>query len=195
MKVVLDACVLYPSVLREIVMGVAERGGFQPLWSARILAEWQRAAQKLGDAGALIASGEIARLRAQWPEAEIPADLAVEHRLWLPDPADAHVLATAICAQADRIITLNLKDFPARAVSAEGLRAQSPDDFLMELWLHAPETVTEAVREAQRATQAASGRAQPLRPLLKRAKLPRLGKALEHDDQTNSPPPLAAPKA
>ena len=181
MKVVLDACVLYPSVLREIVMGVAARGGFQPVWSARILGEWQRAAQKLGDAGALIASGEIVRLRAQWPDAENPANTELEQRLWLPDSADAHVLATAISAGADRIITLNLKDFPARAVLAEGQRAQSPDDFLMELWLHAPKIVLDAVKDAQRATEAASGREQPLRPLLKRAKLPRLGKALADD--------------
>lgn len=181
MKVVLDACVLYPSVLREILIGVAARGGFQPLWSARILGEWQRAATRLGEAGALIASGEIARLRSQWQQAEIPADPEIEQRLWLPDPADAHVLATAITAQADRIVTLNLKDFPARMLAAEDARAQSPDDFLMELWLHTHEIVTAAVQDAQHATEVASGRAQPLRPLLKRAKLPRLGKALTSD--------------
>ncbi|MBL3553988.1 PIN domain-containing protein, partial [Rhodovulum sulfidophilum] len=44
MKVLLDACVLYPTVLREILLGVARRGGFTPLWSARILEEWARAA-------------------------------------------------------------------------------------------------------------------------------------------------------
>ena len=181
MKIVLDACVLYPSVLREILIGVAARGGFQPIWSARILGEWQRAAVKLGDAGALVASGEIARLRSRWPGAEIPADPSIEERLWLPDPADTHVLATAICAQAERIVTLNLKDFPARALLVEGMRAQSPDDFLMELWLCLPDTVVEAVQAARETTQNVSGREQPLRPLLKRAKLPRLGKALASD--------------
>jgi len=181
MKAVLDACVLYPSVLREILIGVAVRGGFQPLWSARILAEWQRAAVRLGDAGALVASAEIARLRRQWQQAEIPAAPEIEQRLWLPDPADAHVLATAISAQADRIVTLNLKDFPARMLAAEDACAQSPDDFLMEHWLHTPGIVIAAAQDAQHATEAASGRAQPLRPLLKRAKLPRLGKALTSD--------------
>ncbi|ATX65982.1 RSP_2648 family PIN domain-containing protein [Roseinatronobacter bogoriensis] len=178
MKVVLDACVLFPSVLREILIGVAARGGYEPLWSARILGEWQRAASRLGAEAAAIATGEIVRLRSQWARAEIPADMKLEVRLWLPDPADAHVLATAISAQADRIVTLNLKDFPARTLASEGLRAQSPDDFLMEMWLSAHDIVEAAVREAQHATEAASGRAQPVRPLLKRAKLPRLGKAL-----------------
>lgn len=178
MKAVLDACVLYPSVLREILIGVAERGGLVPLWSARILGEWQRAAMRLGAGGAAIASGEIAALRAQWPDAEVPADPTLEARLWLPDPADAHVLATAISGGAPLIVTLNLRDFPTRALAPENVRAQSPDDFLMARWLDSPAPVEAAVQEARDKTEAASGRDQPLRALLKRAKLPRLGKAL-----------------
>lgn len=178
MKAVLDACVLYPSVLREIIIGCAARGVFSPLWSARILAEWQRAADRLGPEGAAIAAGEIARLRANWPDAEIAADPDLEARLWLPDPADRHVLAAAISGAAQCIVTLNLRDFPARALAPETVTAQGPDDFLMARWLETPAAVEAAVQMAQSTTEAASGRAQPLRPLLKRAKLPRLGKAL-----------------
>ncbi|MGP9792119.1 RSP_2648 family PIN domain-containing protein [Roseinatronobacter sp. NSM] len=179
MRAVLDACVLYPTVLREILVGVAARNGFTPVWSARILAEWQHAAARLGPAGAVIAAGEIAQLRALWPMAEIPAAPELEARLDLPDAADKHVLATAISAQAECIITLNLRDFPRRALQAEGVQAQSPDAFLMALWLDAPQCVEQAVHAARTATEAASGRAQPLRALLKRANLPRLGKALQ----------------
>ena len=178
MKAVLDACVLFPSVLREILMGVAGRGGFQPLWSARILGEWQRAAVRRGEDVERVAVQAIAQLRGRWREAEIAADPVLEARLWLPDDADAHVLATAITAQAGVIITLNLRDFPARALGPEGVVAQSPDDFLMERWLDTPALVEAAVTDALAATEATSGRAQALRPLLKRAKLPRLGKAL-----------------
>ena len=178
MKAVLDACVLYPSVLREILIGVAARGAFTPVWSARILGEWQRAAARLGAEGAAIAAGEIAQMRADWPDAEIPADPELEARLWLPDPADAHVLATAITAAAPLIITLNLRDFPARALAPEDVRAQSPDDFLMACWLDSPAAVEAAVQQAHGRTETLSGREQPLRALLRRAKLPRLGKAL-----------------
>lgn len=178
MRVVLDACVLYPSVLREILLGVAMRGAYIPLWSARILAEWQRAAARLGPSGEAIASGEIAALRAHWPNAEIADDPKTETRLWLPDPADTHVLATAISGAAERIVTLNLRDFPQRALAPEGLAAQSPDDFLMECWLEKPDSVEAAVSATHRNTEEVSGRDQNLRALLKRAKLPRLGKAL-----------------
>lgn len=181
MKAVLDACVLYPSVLREILVGVAAQGVFVPLWSARIMGEWQRAAARLGPEGAAIAAQQIAALRATWPQAEIAADSALEARLWMPDKADAHVLATAITGGAGWIITQNLRDFPARTLGAEGVRAQSPDDFLMARWLENAPPVETAVQAAQAATVAASGRAQPLRALLKRARLPRLGKALGQD--------------
>ena len=49
MKAVLDACVLFPTVLREILLGVAARGLYQPVWSDRILREWTRATAKLGE--------------------------------------------------------------------------------------------------------------------------------------------------
>ena len=39
MKVLIDACVLYPTVLRELVLGLAATGAFEPLWSARLLIE------------------------------------------------------------------------------------------------------------------------------------------------------------
>ncbi|MGY6548769.1 MAG: RSP_2648 family PIN domain-containing protein [Roseinatronobacter sp.] len=178
MRLALDACVLFPTVLREILIAVAARGGFVPIWSARILAEWQHAAARLGPEGAQIASIEIARLRAAWPEAEIAPAPERERHLWLPDPADVHVLATALCGKADRIVTLNLRDFPARVLAAEGIVAQSPDDLLMALWLDTPARIADAVAEVQARTERHSGRAQPLRALLRRAKLPRLGKAL-----------------
>lgn len=177
-RVLLDACVLYPGVLREIVMGCAEAGLFRPLWSPRILAEWAHAATRLGPDGAAGAAAAIAALRAAYPQAEVLPDPETEATLSLPDPADAHVLAAALAARADRLVTLNLRDFPARALAPHGLTAQSPDDFLMALWLAQPAPVEAAVAAAQATTAQRSGRPQPLRPLLKRAKLPRLGKAL-----------------
>ncbi|WGH77857.1 RSP_2648 family PIN domain-containing protein [Jannaschia ovalis] len=177
MKAFLDACVLYPTVLREVLMGVARAGLYRPLWSPRVLEEWARAAAKL-PGGEAVARGEIAALRAAWPGAEVQPGGATEARLWLPDPNDVHVLAAASDAGADRLVTLNLRDFPRREVAGEGLAAIAPDAFLMELWLDAPETVggvAEAVRaEAERL----SGERHEIRALMKRAKLPRLGKAL-----------------
>ena len=48
----------------------------------------------------------------------------------LPDPNDRHVLAAAIKADADAIITFNLKDFPESALRKYGIEAQHPDEFI-----------------------------------------------------------------
>ena len=96
MKVLIDANVLYPTVMRQVVLGVAKAGLFTPLWSARILEEWARAARKLGPEGEAQARSEVALVRRDWPDAEVPVRAGLEARLWLPDPADVHVLAAAV---------------------------------------------------------------------------------------------------
>jgi len=48
----------------------------------------------------------------------------------LPDPDDRHVVAAAIRAGADVVVTYNLKDFPEASLKPYGIEAQHPDDFL-----------------------------------------------------------------
>ncbi|WP_416368164.1 RSP_2648 family PIN domain-containing protein [Tritonibacter mobilis] len=178
MKLLLDTCVLYPTVMREMLLGAARAGHFVPLWSARILGEWERAAVKLGPAGAAQATAEIALLKAAWPKAEVAPKPGLEARLWLPDQHDIHVLAAAIAGHADGIVTVNAKDFPRQTLEEEGLKRSAPDELLYDFWLNDPagiEAVGQAVlSEARRL----SGEDWQMRPLLKKARLPRLAKAL-----------------
>ena len=173
-RAVLDACVLYPSVLRELLVEVARAGALVPLWSARILGEWAHAARRRGDD----AGPAIGALVAEFPLAEVAVEDRVEAALDLPDPADAHVLAAAIIGEAELVVTRNLRDFPARALAPHGVRAEAPDALLMRLWLDRPALVEAAVGQVIAETERRSGRAQPVRPLLRRAGLPRLCKAL-----------------
>ncbi|RBO54344.1 PIN domain-containing protein [Rhodovulum sp. BSW8] len=178
MKVLLDTCVLYPTVLREILLKVAGTGLFIPLWSARILEEWARAACKIGPTGEAQARAEIALLRGAWPGAEVAPKAGLEARLWLPDPDDVHVLAAAVAGGADAILTFNARDFPGHLLAAEGLVRAAPDGLLMDLWLADPGPVERAVAEVHAAAERMAGEPLALRALLKRARLPRLGKAL-----------------
>ena len=178
MKLALDACVLYPNVMREMLLGAARAGHFQPLWSACILEEWARAAARLGPAGEAQARGEIALLKAEWPRAEIPANPGVESRLWLPDPGDIHVLASAITGSADGLVTLNARDFPRHTLAEEGLIRHDPDNLLRSF----QETAPDGIRTIAETVLAEANRQHPtpftLRSLMKKARLPRLGKAL-----------------
>lgn len=176
MRALLDANVLMPSILRETLLGAAAAGGFAPLWSARILEEWARAARRRGPETEAAARAAIAGLRAAWPEAEIPPDPELEARLSLPDPDDAHVLAAAIAGGADALVTRNRADFPPRSLARHGIVLRDPDGLLCEL---AADLDMAAVAGAVRDRAAAiSGAAPELRAMLKRAGLPRLGKAL-----------------
>lgn len=178
MKLVIDACVLYPTVMREVVLGVAQQGVFTPLWSQRILDEWAHAATRLGPEGGAIAKGEIAMLSVGFPKAKISYTAALESQLYLPDPADCHVLAAAITAKADGILTLNNKDFPVSILAEHGLTRHGPDPLLRAFLDSHTVAVAEVVEQVRKTAQTLSGQPQDTRKLLKKAQLPRLGKAL-----------------
>ncbi|MFD1797519.1 PIN domain-containing protein [Paracoccus aurantiacus] len=176
MIAVLDANVLFPTVLREILCGTAVSGLFTPVWSERILREWTHAAGKLGAQDAEIARAEAALLREQFPQALTPGDEERARGFDLPDPADLHVLAAALETGADLVVTMNLRDFPPRALPA-GLQAIHPDAFLTRLWAQHPDRVTAAARAAhEKANRLGAGI--EFRALMKRARLPRLGRAI-----------------
>ena len=178
MKLLLDACVIYPTVMREMLLGVAGQGGFTPLWSARILAEWEHAAARLGAEGEAQAAAEAALMGAMWPRASVSYSSALEARLWLPDPADTHVLAAAIAGSADAIVTLNRADFPRNILAEEGLERVDPDSLLRTIWQDRPEMVAAVAQDVLQKARALSERGWELRALLKKARLPRLAKAL-----------------
>lgn len=157
-------------------MGVAARGVFEPLWSDRILEEWARAARKVGPTGEAQARGEIALLKAAWPHAAIRAGDGLEARLYLPDENDIHVLAAAIAGSADAIITVNAKDFPRATLAEEGLKRIAPDELLIAQWEVAPDVVEDVVRGVHSQAEAMMGQEITVRALMKKARLPRLGK-------------------
>lgn len=176
MRVLVDACVLYSTVPRALVLGAAQEGLIVPLWSDRILGEWRRAVARDGASAAAQVASEIALARLACPQAEIPVPEGLAESLSLPDPDDRHVLAAAIAGQAELLLTRNMRDFPARTLARYGISPRAPDSLFLELWAAQPETVAAIAGPVVRAMAHAAGMAQ--RDVLKRAGLPRLGKAL-----------------
>lgn len=178
MKAVLDACVLVPPILREILLSVAAKGLYQACWSERLLEEWARASAKFGPLSEMDARARIARLGAQFPRATLPAAPQIEARLYLPDPNDAHVLAVAIAGSADAIITTNAKDFPRNTLAEDKITRRDPDGFLWELWSFHPEAVEAALAEVQAEAARRDAAPVPMKSMLKKARLGRLARAL-----------------
>ncbi len=174
--VFLDTCVLYPNLVREVILRIAGAGLFRPAWSPRVLAEWRIAAARDGGLAAESTVDAVAaRMAATFPGAGVTPDPAVEQALDLPDPADAHVLAGAIAAGAGVLLTFNMRDFPTRLLAVHGIAPRHPDGFLWELLSREPDIAGQAIRE----TAAGTGRTDPdaIRRALKRADLSRLAKA------------------
>ena len=99
----------------------------------------------------------------------------------MPDPADRHVLAAAIAGSADGILTLNARDFPRQTLAEEGVWRADPDGFLHGIWQAQPGLVAAVAETVLDKARALSERDWDMRPLLKKAKLPRLAKALGAD--------------
>ena len=143
----LDANVLYPAGLRDLLLRLADRYLYAPLWSADIHAEWMRSllADRTDiDAGVLDRTRTV--MDGHFPDAIVTGYQTLAAQLKLPDPDDRHVLAAAIHGGADVIVTANLRDFPVSRLAPYGLAAQHPDAFVADLFENDPEAVLAAVR-------------------------------------------------
>jgi len=130
---ILDACVLYPATLRDLLLSLARDGLFHARWSERIQEEWVRSLLKRRPELEELALRRTCELMTSAvPDSVVHGWQRIEPGLTgLPDADDRHVLAAAICGHADAIVTFNLDDFPAEALAPFGVQAQHPDDFLL----------------------------------------------------------------
>lgn len=133
--VILDACVLYPSFLRDLLIRLGLSGMYQPKWSATIEDEWQR---NLLATRADLTPEQIQRTATLMNKA-VPDAMIIDFEplidsVDLPDVDDRHVVAAAVRSNAEIIVTFNLKDFPASALDAFGIEALHPDDFVMDMF-------------------------------------------------------------
>lgn len=143
---VLDASVLYPLPLRDTLLRMAEAELYDLRWSEQILDEVSRnlvADRRATDAQAqqLIDAMTEAFDGAATPRAAIDKlEASMTNH-----PKDRHVLAAAVAGDAQAVVTLNLKDFPAEACEAFNVEALHPDEFLLDLYGLSPGTVHAAL--------------------------------------------------
>lgn len=145
--VLLDANVLYPPPLRDLLLQMSFSGLFQARWTTEIETEWKRSLlARRPELGTQVDRAQAAMRRAI-PDAVVTGYAALIPSLTLPDPDDRHVLAAAIAASADTIVTFNLRDFPAAVLVGHGVEALHPDAFLTAFATTAPGQVLSAVRD------------------------------------------------
>ncbi|RXK83299.1 PIN domain-containing protein [Filimonas effusa] len=133
---VLDANVLYPAPVRDLLLSLADARLFQPKWSKIIQKEWVN--NLLKNRPDLVRENIVQTVQAMniaFPDAEVTRFAEIISDLQLPDPDDRHVLAAAIKAEATHIVTANTKDFPSKYVAAYNLQITHPDYFARDLIL------------------------------------------------------------
>lgn len=108
-------------------MHLALTGLFRAKWTAEIHEEWITALLKKRPD---LSREKLERTRELMDKHAIDAlvtgyeDLIPS--LQLPDPNDRHVLAAAIRARADVIVTVNLRDFPSESLAPLAIEAAAP---------------------------------------------------------------------
>lgn len=146
---VLDANVLHPIVTTEVLLRLADRGLFRPVWSREILEETRKSLERRGLSAAKI------QQRLDVMESHFPDAMADDIARFIPavpeavEADDRHVVAAALAGKADAIVTNNLDDFPWDAVRSLSIDVQSLDAFLLNQWTLDPEAVREVFSELE----------------------------------------------
>jgi predicted nucleic acid-binding protein len=131
--VLYDANVLYPNALRDLLIRMAQGGLVQAKWTDEILDEMFR---NLKENRPDLDPVKLQRTRELMirsvRDCLVTGYQPLVSILDLPDPGDRHVLAAAIKANAQVIVTNNLKDFPAGALAPWNVEAKDADAFVLD---------------------------------------------------------------
>lgn len=149
-RVLLDACVLLPYQLADLLLRLGEADLYEPLWSEEILAEVERnLTGKLG-VPPQKAARRVTRMRTAFPNAAVDGYYDLIEAM-SNDPKDRHVLAAAVRGGAALIVTANIGDFPPAALDPYDIEVVHPDDFLQDQLDLAPAVTIGCMREQRAA--------------------------------------------
>ena len=144
----LDANVLYPAPMRDLLLQLAVADLFRAKWTADIHRECIDALMRnepYRDRQKLERTRDMMDQKTR--DCLVTGYEALISSLQLPDPNDRHVLAAAIVGRCDAIVTQNLVDFPEAVLAPYGIEAQHPDDFLLNQMSLESTTFCTAVRQ------------------------------------------------
>lgn len=146
---VLDANVLHPIMTTQVLLRLADRGLFRPIWSREILDEVRESLERRGIDPAKV-ERRINVMESHYPDA-MAQDVERFHSA-VPDEVEAddrHVVAAALAGKADGIVTNDVDDIPADAVSTLSIDVQSLDSFLLNQLTLDPDAVWEVFAEIE----------------------------------------------
>jgi len=134
--IILDANILAESAISDLFLRLSEEPRLvSPRWTAEIWEEARRTMISRLGWPANITDSRIAAAQATFPEAMVEDYEGFIDRC-TNDPKDRHILAAAIRAKAETIVTMNVKHFKEADLAHWGITAAHPGDYLKVLYDH-----------------------------------------------------------
>ncbi len=154
-RVFVDANVWYPPSVRSVALGVGLAGLAEIVTSEGVLDELHRhlAVTAKTNLSPAHAQARVEELRRTLLGARADSVCAIDagsslSPVGLPDPDDEHVVAGALAADADLLITQNVGDFPPSILEKAGLDVLSADEYFHDLLNEMHPMVIDVVRLA-----------------------------------------------
>lgn len=144
---VLDACVLYPVVVRDLLLTLATLDAFEPRWTAEIIGEMTRnvLADHPGIDPARFDDRVVGAMRNAFPDAWVSG---YEHLIDDMDnhPKDRHVAAAAVHVSVAAVVTYNVRDFVSERLRLRNIEVITPSGLVESLVRDAPSVVGLSIR-------------------------------------------------
>ncbi|RBP62918.1 PIN domain-containing protein [Brevibacterium sanguinis] len=132
LRVFVDACVLVPINLCDLLLRMAEADLFYPLWTDEVLGEVERCLTMKFGLSSSKASRRVQLMKEAFPEASVEGYQSLIEAMKC-DAKNRHVLAGAVRGGADLLVTANLKDFPQESAAVFDVEVVHPDQLLLDL--------------------------------------------------------------
>ena len=131
-RAVLDTSVLFSATLRDTLLRTAEARHYTPFWSPDITRELSESLVRHKRATPEKASYLVGEMNGAFVEASVSEFGHLLDRIE-NHPKDRHVVAAAIAANAEIIVTSNIRHFPSEVLGPHGIASVTPDIFLCSL--------------------------------------------------------------
>ena len=184
---VIDTCVLMSTILKNLLLRLAQNNLFEPVWADYIGEEWRRNASRVWEVSEEEIAAEWQAMQDAFPQANMGVVHQFETGLARSDPKDWHVIAAGRAAlslypaRSVCILTRNLRDFNRSELRQFGLSLYSPDEFLVKCYEAEPDLLMQLLTLIPSDAAAIGRPAEPLEAVLRRERLFRLNNLILQD--------------
>lgn len=182
--VILDANVLFPFRVRDVLLTFAHDGLFRARFTEEIMTEWTHNLLELKPCLKDSIKSQVDMIRHTFDECFVTGHMALIDGLEMPDRDDRHVLAAAIRCSAQVIVTENKRDFPPDLLEEYDIEVLGADEMLVNTYELFPVEAARALGKVRERYKKPRMNVSEFLLDLTRAGLPKLAATARRDIET-----------